>query len=439
MDKYIYRFYNWLKYKKFEYLIDPAPIYKFLQESQYWERKRLEDYQLTSLNDLLLYSKKSTYYNELLKDTKLPLDDLNKLKGIPILSKSFFQDNIDQFATGEYLKSGWFGRSSGSTGHPTIIYLSQLAMAYRNASKWRFFDWWGFSQYDRWINFTAYPRRVDTLKKQVKSYMTPRLDVDIFTINEENISTIFQNIYKFRPVYFRGYVSSLVQLGRFLKTKHINSGVLHLKCIIVTSEILYDSDREFIEEVFQCKVANEYGAAEAGLFAYECPSGGMHMQEESLLMYVNNDNELISTEFNNKLMPLINYKVGDKVFLSNNKCSCGRELRLIERIEGRIGSDEIITPDGRILNYLFFDRMIKNLGQTQLWGQIKKFQIIQENSTFYCIIVKMANYNKDIESYIESYIRNGIGNDIKIEFVYKDEILPDKSGKYRIYKRIVNV
>jgi hypothetical protein len=82
--------------------------------------------------------------------------------------------------------------------------------------------------------------------------------------------------------------------------------------------------------------------------------------------------------------------------------------------------------------------MIKNLARTKLWGQIKKFQIIQEDLTFTCYIVRMDHYNEhEIESYIEKYIKDGVGQDVKVKFVYKGSIEPDKSGKYRIFKRVL--
>lgn len=437
MNRSIYKFYEILKYKRFDKLVYPGEIFNFLLESQYWDRKKLTEYQLNCLNELLVHAKKSKFYSELYHNVRLPLSSLEQMKTIPLVTKADLQNCSTDLAIGEYLKSGWFVRSSGSTGSPTTAYISQLAIAYRNATKWRFFGWWGFSQYDRWVNFTAYPRNSSTLNR-IKSLMTPRLDIDIFSLNDTTAAELLRKIVDYKPKYFRGYVSALANFGRLVKQKNLSISGLHLKAIIVTSEILYESDREFIESVFNCKVVNEYGAAEGGLFACECPDGGMHIQEESLFVFTGENDELVSTELHNKLMPLINYKVGDKVVLADRKCKCGRELSLIESIEGRIGSDEIITSDGRRLNYLFFDRMIKNLARTKLWGQIKKFQIVQDGSTFYCNIIKNENYTDDIEMYIKDYIKHEVGESTRVVFVYKNEIETEKSGKFRIFKRISN-
>jgi hypothetical protein len=41
---------------------------------------------------------------------------------------------------------------------------------------------------------------------------------------------------------------------------------------------------EAIEAAFGCFVANEYGARDAGILAYECPQGGMHLTNENLIL-----------------------------------------------------------------------------------------------------------------------------------------------------------
>ena len=162
----------------------------------------------------------------------------------------------------------------------------------------------------------------------------------------------------------------------------------------------------------------------------------MHMQEEMILAYTNKKNEIISTELNNDLSPLINYKIGDKIIMSDKKCNCGRNLKLVKRIEGRIGSDDILKPDGTKMNYLFFDKMIKNMSDTELWGTIKRFQVIQKGNDFNIYLVKGDNYSDSVSNYIVDYVKTGISDDIKVNINFKNDIKPEKSGKYRIFKRL---
>jgi len=52
---------------------------------------------------------------------------------------------------------------------------------------------------------------------------------------------------------------------------------LKLKGIVTTAENLYEHQRELIEKVFKCPVINEYGARDAGIIAYQCPQGKIHV------------------------------------------------------------------------------------------------------------------------------------------------------------------
>lgn len=417
------------------YPSNPYKIFKFLMKSQYWEDEKLQNYQISRFNKLIKSALKSPHYESIYSNIKSDLN-FEEIRNLEVTDKKSFQKNSVNFILGN-LNKGFTHASSGSTGKPTKITISKEAEAYRKASVMRFRAWWNLKPEDKLINFTAYPRLRDTLIKKIKNYLNPKLDVDIFSINQKNIFSIYKQILNYHPKYFRGYVSSIKQFGMLLKENDLDAKMFKLKVIIVTSEILYDSDRTMLEEIFGCKVANEYGCAEGGLIAYECPKGGMHIQEEMILLFTNKKDEIISTELNNDLMPLINYKIGDKIILTNRKCQCGRQLKLIERIEGRISSDDIIKPDGSSMNYLFFDKMIKNLSGTELWGKIKRFQIIQKGMDFNVYIVKGENYSNDVSSYIIKYIKQGISRDVNVKIVFVDNINPEKSGKYRIFKRII--
>lgn len=414
--------------------VNPYKISRFLMESQYWDSAKISRYQLNGFNKLIDSAKNTPFYNLRYSNIKTELSR-EDIKNLAITSKEEYQLNQESFISDRGDK-GFAHASSGSTGKPTKIYISTKAEAYRRATVMRFRAWWGLKAEDKLINFTAYPRPTNSLIKKVKNYLNPKLDINIFSISQANVFSIYDEIYKYKPKYFRGYVSSIKQLGLLFEEYNLDARKFNLKVIIVTSEIFYDSDREILEKIFGCKVANEYGCAEQGFIAYQCPKGGMHMQEEMILAFTNKNNEIISTELNNDLSPLINYKIGDKVIISDRKCECGRNLQLVERIEGRIGSDDILKPDGSRMNYLFFDKMIKNMSNTELWGTINRFQVIQKGTNFMIYLVKGKNYSNEVSKYILDYVKTGISNDIFVKIIFKEDIAPEKSGKYRIFKRI---
>jgi phenylacetate-CoA ligase len=61
---------------------------------------------------------------------------------------------------------------------------------------------------------------------------------------------------------------------------------LGIRVAFVTSERLYDDQREEIESVFGCPVANGYGGRDAGFIAHACPEGGMHITAEDIIVEI---------------------------------------------------------------------------------------------------------------------------------------------------------
>ena len=193
-------------------------------------------------------------------------------------------------------------------------------------------------------------------------------------------------------------------------------------------------DRSHIQNTLQCPVANEYGSVEAGLFAYECPSGSMHTFEESNYLYTNENNELISTELHNWCTPLINYNTGDKITFSKSQCKCGRTLKIIKNIEGRTG-DTILKSNGEELSQYFFYYFFKYL-HDEFQHSIMQYKIIQNNMTFDIYYVSGNNKSEIVLHRLKEKMYNEIGKEILINFIKVNSIPKEKSGKIRFFYRV---
>ena len=127
-------------------------------------------------------------------------------------------------------------------------------------------------------------------------------------------------------------------------------------------------------------------------------------------------------------MPLINYKVGDLIEITDNECPCGRTLKIIKRIIGR-DTDVITTKSGKkIVVHLF-------TGLFQYASGIKYFQIIQNKiDEIEIFIVKKDNFKKEELDYIINKINDSSGNELKINISFTKKIPREESGKRRILK-----
>lgn len=101
---------------------------------------------------------------------------------------------------------------------------------------------------------------------------------------------------------------------------------------------------DLIARVFDCPVANEYGARDAGILAYTCPSGGIHITAENCILEVldpvtyepvpnGQSGVLAITDLTNYVQPRLRYMLGDMGTLSTEECCCGRRLPLVPIIE----------------------------------------------------------------------------------------------------------
>ena len=111
--------------------------------------------------------------------------------------------------------------------------------------------------------------------------------------------------------------------------------------------MLYDFQRRNIEKSFKTPVFNRYGCREVGHIASECPAHkGMHYDADRLIIEIVDDEgntcppntvgNIVITDLNNYVFPLIRYKIGDMGSLSDDtNCECGCTFPKIRKIEGR--------------------------------------------------------------------------------------------------------
>jgi phenylacetate-CoA ligase len=210
---------------------------------------------------------------------------------------------------------------------------------------------------------------------------------------------------------------------------------LDIKVVFVTSERLYDHQREKIQTVFGCPVANGYGGRDAGFIAHQCTEGGMHITAEDIIVEIvdqegkvlpkGEKGEIVVTHLATRDFPFIRYRTGDVGVLSTEVCSCGRGLPLLKEIHGR-STDFVIAHDGTILHGLALIYVLRDL------AGVKAFKIIQESIDQSRVqIVKEEGYQPDSELIIQTEFRKRLGEDVEIDIEYKDEIKAEKSGKYR--------
>ena len=191
-----------------------------------------------------------------------------------------------------------------------------------------------------------------------------------------------------------------------------------------------------IEKFFKAPMYNQYASSEGAPFIFECEQRNLHLELQSGVFEVLDDQDnptnsgrLITTSFTTLGTPLIRYDIGDSITLSSNVCSCPNKNPLVKEILGRI-DDYIYSPENGKINLGNVSNTLKDT------KGIKKFQAIQDKLNEICIKVEVDNtiYDNKIEAIFIRNWRDRVGERMKIDIDYVNEIQVEKSGKFRFVK-----
>ncbi|WP_024590386.1 MULTISPECIES: phenylacetate--CoA ligase family protein [unclassified Pseudoalteromonas] len=284
------------------------------------------------------------------------------INSFPIIDKSVVRSNPSAFISDVKPKVVISGATSGTTGSPLTIYQDLMAVNREQAFFDRQREWAGYKKGDKraWIRGDMV---VPFTQKKAPfwrySYFEDMILLSSFHISANTIPGYINAMFDFGVDIIQAYPSSITALARYLElVDSYYPG--KIKSILTSSESLSDEDRLLIETRFQCKVFDWYGLFERVAAIGQCENGSYHLltdysHVELIPVDESGRHEIVGTNFNNHYFPLIRYRTGDHVYLSDEEsCPCGRVFPIIEKIEGRIG-DFLIGEDGQkihILNHI---------------------------------------------------------------------------------------
>jgi len=377
------------------------------------------------------------YYKNLVNEGKIdPLEikSILDIEKLPILSKEDIRRNTDLFISDEYNKNDLIAiGTSGTTGKTLNIYVSKESRRYAYAF---------FSRFKRWAKLDSRKNNVTFAGRTIiptdspppfwrKNLISNNYLFSSYHLTDNNFKLYIDGLNKVKPHYIDSYPSSIYILAKYIKENNLS--IFQPKAIITSSETLFDSHRELIEEVFQCPIFDQYGSAEQVAFVSQCEAGTYHIHPEfGHIEFVNAEGKavspgasgrLICTGYTNQAMPLIRYDIGDTGILSDDTCSCGRNFPVIKKIIGRT-DDILIMEDGREVGRL--DPVFKGL------KSIKEAQIIQQDYSFITLrIIPDENFSDKDGDAVVSELKKRLGENVHIDIDIVDRIERTKSGKFR--------
>jgi len=409
----------------------------FLRESEYWDKEKLEAFQIEQLKALLEHAAQNVpYYKKLFVDYGFKperLQCLDDIKTLPYLTKEMVRDRANDFVATTVPKEDLIKTTTGgSTGIPLVIYKTRESressqafllnllsrVGYSPKKKVAFFQWRDINMGNRKnMDFLRYGNKLVLSAANIN--------------NNEWMHKYYGMIMRFKPEFISGYVTIVLALAFFIKEQGL-SPFNYMKAAFAYAETLYPWQRRIIEEAFGTRVFTSYGMYEGVIFGGECEhSNQYHIYPQyGITEFVDIDGgnkEIAGSGFGNYAMPLIRYRTMDIGVKGAEKCDkCNSNYPLIATIGGRI-KEFLVNKDGRI----FYTAMAGI--DTDIFKNVKQFQFYQDEPGIACLkIVKRSTYSDSDTLLIEKEINkrfNTPESGIEIKIVFVDNIERSPSGK----------
>ena len=418
---------------------DSVAVRRGMEQSQWWSPEQIAALQVQRLRALLSQAEKVPYWRDLFAELKFDprsVASVADLQALPLLDKATIRAHTEAMKHPQAQGLKRFN-TGGSSGEPLIFFIGKERVSHDVAAKWRATRWWDVDIGDREIVVWGSPIELGS-QDRIRAMRDKLLRTELlpaFEMSQARLDHFVATIRARRPKMLFGYPSALSHIARHAEQRGQRMDDLGIRVAFVTSERLYDDQRDTIARVFGCKVANGYGGRDAGFIAHECPHGGMHLTAEDVVVEIvdaagrvlpaGQAGEIVVTHLATKDFPFIRYRTGDVAVMSGERCACGRGLPILEEIQGR-NTDFVVAADGTVMHGLALIYILRNL------PGVRQFKITQESLLQSRIqLVVDADFDRTVIPEIASQVRARLGAAVEVDIELVGEIPAERSGKHR--------
>jgi phenylacetate-CoA ligase len=379
---------------------------------------------------LSLAYQKIPFYSKIFRSRGITPDDIKNaddLALLPVLRRRDLIENQKEMLNTDFRPDECFVKTtSGSTGEPVVLLFDPD-------------DWYRYEgialrgQLQGGLRFrhkVAVVGTPATLAQNQFYRMLSQLGRLRYGSVADDVGVVLSSLRNFRP-------HVLKTLPSFLRVATEKGANFRCPLVFSMSEVLDQSLRKEVESDLGASIINLYGSIEFRSIAWECSYSSLyHLDADAVVVEaVKFDSDspanpgeparILVTGLLSRAMPLIRYELGDMVVLSDDECSCGVELPLIERIEGR-QLDCIRLPSGRLISPYVLSEWVKEL------GAIKQYQVIQQERDRISVkIVPVRAFDEELIHRWSSRLGEIVGEEVTVEPVVVSSIPIERPGKYK--------
>lgn len=404
------------------------------EERQAWIFQRLK-------RVLVLANEGTPFYRERFRkagfDPERDFKSTADLERIPLLSKNDVRENAGRMTDSRFLRGSVEAHTSGTTGQPTAMRLSEWYVALDYACMFRH---WAKAGYTFRAPFAAIRSYVpETPEAPLWKYnrWQNTLYLSAYHLKPANADQYLDALVRFRPAFIRGYVSSVNVLAEFAFPRREEFGFV--RGVFTASETLSEFERAHIERTFGRKLYDWYGMTEPAVVITErADHEGMEVNwEYGFPEFAEADDlegperRLLATSLHNPVMPFIRYDTGDIACLADRPDSAG----LYPKIRSMLGrkDDCLLTPEGGRLPSLNFYSLL------QTYTDILRFQFLQPELHRVVLKISVRPGLRDSEKLVYAVrgeVAKRLGPSLALEVEVTDQFLTSPDGKSPTFKRL---
>ncbi|MDN3513893.1 MAG: hypothetical protein NG747_05775 [Candidatus Brocadia sp.] len=418
------------------YLRTGLSFKKYLKELEKTERfspAELKEYQNEKLRQTVKVAYEAVpFYKRVFQERKLTPHDIKTaedLVKLPMIDKHIIRENFKDFRNNSFKGFVFKGLTGGTTGTPGTFFRDLHSINYENAHLWRQWKWGGKTFKTNRVTLrgaTICPIQQEKPPFWKVDSFSRQLLMSSYHLNDRNLALYVERIRQYKPFDLYAYPSTAYLLAEYCMRKKQS---LMFSAVFTSSEIVFNYQKELIEKAFNCSIYDWYGVAERVAAIGQCNYGSYHIIEDysmvELIPEKDGQYEIVGTTFNNFVMPIIRYRTGDLVKMSECAyCKCNRFFRKVKIVIGREG-DFIKTPDLRsvgIAATTMIPRGVEHLIELQ-FVQKSLHEIILK-------IVCTEEFSLRDEKLLIENARSHISNEIKFTTEKVRSIERSKSGKF---------
>jgi len=408
---------------------------QFLNDSQAWDRQRLDELQSKKLQSLLENAASNTqfYGSDAYKIDALDGDDNLRaaVTRLPVLTKEIVRAECQNMRP-DNMPHVFTSRTGGTTGTPLEIQKCSQGVAWALGALWRGRSFGGIGLWDRGILADGFSK--PTWKGRNRLRLLRKHLLQAFGTGVEERHQ-FANLLKPGNVRFvEGFVTGLLEISSELPEE-----VHGLRAVFTTGEMLYPQQRELLRNRLNAPVYTYYGSNEIGGIAFECEHGELHVTDEHILMETLNDADdpvweepgrIVVTDLDNQAMPLIRYEIGDQGVLTREPCACGRSHTRLLRLCGR-GQEYLDNAKGDKLPITFFAGRFRNL------ADIGRVQLVQHDHMRIDVLFDGDGGQANSEAqWLVREIQKGLGDEMIVQHNHVQSFHQTERGKIPLIRRM---